>query len=96
MIRGILVVLALGLASPASAQTSCWEWGGTSGLFDWPAPPSVACRDRAIAAATVAPAPGFATPGTREPAPSARPADGPRLTFSGEAYIGVGRVFTAP
>lgn len=92
-ISGVAGLVLAALALPALAdegQTSCWDLTRPPGIFDWNASPSVACRDSAEAAPpTLLPQPGPRTP---EPQTAADRSE-TSITFSGNAYVGVGFSF---
>jgi len=99
MIRFLILTGAMALAAPVTAETPtrCWDKGVAPGVFDWPATPSITCRDGTAPSGTSAVQAGPSAETTR-PAGGRTPSltDDIRLTFGGEVYIGVGRVFPAP
>lgn len=99
----VLAFLPLTLA-PVRAQDAsalgCWDATGAPGLFDWKSSPSIACRDAPRGSDAPQPAPGATVSlgtttaaGTTATANGGRGGDGPVLSFSGNAYVGLGLKF---
>lgn len=90
-----MAILLAGLAMPALAETplACWEPGVSTGVFDWQAAPSVACRNASAAQLALPQAPLPPARGTDAMVMSSKGDSETRFTFSGEVYVGVAYLF---